>query len=405
MKLQLPASVVSELAMKCEPATGSVSEVAVGVLTLFREMGHSPFTRKDVTSVLNKLLPETPIQGETWTELGEVLRASTVLTGTKGYYAFPEGSKTPLKVPEKAPKREVRSKTETDGTSMQWFEVQIRDKALDRRVATVLLRKFAQETYEDLLSETRMWFLKWAREGTCDSFIKEGKVPNVSILVAWVSGKISHRLYHEGQDAHLRQVKGVRTQNEITTRTKKGVSDYIVEQAMFVDGNGPTAVWVHENEDGKMRREFVAPATTAPQNLSDLLEDKEVSLIEDIIRIRRQRSADRYVRIFHHLVKGTRQDEVASTEGCTEANVNTMVQRVRSDLKEAPTLIGNAMKVLKLIQDEPFSTLEDIKGELKGLVIDDAIELLSIRGHIREKKGSFLTTPQGLNALGQDSLV
>lgn len=411
MKLLLDRSVISTLAHQLGSSTANLYDDALRVLSAMKRDGHDPFTRRDVTAILLAMGAGKPgdrsFHGSEWDTLGLAIAASSVLGEGRGYYNFTSRPQAVTVQAKPVVKAKPTPSSEPTVTG-QWLEQQMRDSALDRKVAALLFRKFHREDYEDLLSEVHLWFAKWANLGTCDKFILDGKPPTVTILTIWVSQKIIHRMAREGQDALRRETMGSRTQLELEHRRGNGGEDYIIEKARRLDPDAPQAIWVGDGESGEgLHREFIAPE----ESPGFLFDQGELSLVRDIVRVRRRRAADRYARFFDHLMNRTPKEEAASLEGVSELRVTHLYQRVRDDLRDAPVLIEVALKVLNVITTEPYSTFQEIEGDFTPVKsseadLKQAIQLLVMRGLATEAQGSsYAPTEAGRKALEARSLV
>ena len=420
MKLQLNNSHVVGFAAKCGSLTGCLEGDTRTVLNQLKADGHDPFTRKDVTAILIAMgLPERPgkkgvADGDlAWRSISAICsQMGRSVSGRRGYSTqFEPGTQPTAPIVIAAPKKKAKKVAVVPSeptVTGRWFEAQIRDNALDRKVAALLKRKFSLEQYDDLLSEVHEWFVKWSNAGTCDAFISDGRPPTLTILTVWMEGKLTHRLYKEAQDALNREFKGVRTQGEVRVMKRTG-SDHIRPDARLTDPNAPAAVKVGDEEEGTRRHEFVAPEV----DNTPMFEDEELDLARDIVRVRRRRAADRYARYFDHLMSGRTKEETAALEGDSTLRVTHLYQRVRDDLSAAPLMLQVAMKVLQTIAEEPFSTVADIAEELprtertvENKDLKQALDFLVIRDLVFEGAGSsFCPTDRGHEAAESGSFL
>jgi len=363
-----------------------------------RVMGSSPWTREALASLIRELQADKRVA--TKRESAEYGRAYFRWAFRKGYAEF-VNSEVPESVDCEVPEEETPLTGET--ITRTWLEEQMRTQALDRKVATLLKRRFT-ESYEDLLSFVGLCFAKWGHAGTCDKFIQDGKPPTVSILTIWVSQKLTHTLHRDAQDALQRETRGVRTQLEVRMRSQgEHGGDYIYEEALKIDTNAPRTI-THKVEGENNQTIFVEEAP----DLSNIFEQEEFALARDIVRVRRRRSADRYARIFDYLVEGRSKEETAVLEGVSELRAAHLFQRVRDDLRQAPVMIQVALKVLQVISDEPYSTAQEVEEEVstEEVLLQEALQLLVLRGLATENKGScYAPTNAGRTALELRSLT
>ena len=275
-----------------------------------------------------------------------------------------------------------------------WFA---QNPSISSHVAALLKRQFPREDFESLLSEVNLWVAIWGKNGTCDAYIKNGKPPSASILKVWVSQKLSHRMYRDGKDALRRECMGSRTQMEV--RKRKEDPSFVHPQTLMADSNAPEVVHVGRGEDFEV--EFVNPEV----NVDCLLERQDqINFVQDVIRVKRSRAADRYARFCDHLLKGRSKEETAMLEGVSQLRVTHMYQKVRNDLKDAPLLIAIAYKMLEALVEEPWSTADELED--KGDETKHALNFLVIRGLVRQGSGeSFAPTNAGMRAVKAGSLI
>jgi len=278
-----------------------------------------------------------------------------------------------------------------------WFDSQ---PQLNSHVAALLKKEYPREDFEEILSEVNFWFTVWSDRGTCDEFIDKDSPPSVSILKIWVAQKLNHRRYRDGKDALQRELRGTRTQSEIRKRAE-GVENFIHPQTLLSDPNSPTVV-EERDEEGQGSYHFVEPAQSPLQLLE---EHEKIAFVQDLIRVKRARAAERYARFCDHLLRGRTKEETALLEGVSELRVTHIYQRVRNDLKDAPLMIAMSLKLLAALADEPWSTTDELDDAIGGDV-KSALSFLVIRGLVTKKSGnSFAPTNAGLRAIASGTLI
>jgi hypothetical protein len=410
MKLLLSTEEVAAHARAAGTSTTSVADDTRRALTVLRDAKHDPVTRADVKAVLVGMgwdgdqLQTNPY----WSDVGGVLSALRLVR--RGFYSLFTEGETPVldaaldrlaqqaaDVQSKRRPRDWRAPTATEPTlTAQWFEAQIRDNALNRKVAALLHRKYPFERFDELLSEVGLWFVQWGNAGTCDQFIKDGKPPSVTILTIWMEGKFTQGLYKRGQDALTRETMGARTQGEVRVMRETKTS-YIRPDAACGDPSAPETVMVGDEEEGTRRREFVAP-----EAVSELFDEVQLGLVRDLVEVTHARAADRYGRYFDHLIHGRTPQEVAALEGDSALRVSKISQRVRKDLEDAPVMLQIAMRVLQAISEEPFSEVDEVvevfprtEKTVGRSDVSLALDFLVKRNLAFEEKGTFCPTPKG----------
>lgn len=401
MKLLLPADAVVAHARAAGTSTPSVSDDTRRVLDVLRDAKHDPVTRADVKAILvgmgwnGDVLQTNPY----WSDIGDVLGSLRLVR--RGFYSlFSEDQTTAVVVPAADPKPERRTRTWAPPTeptiTARWFEAQIRDNAINRKVAALLKRKYFQESFEDLLGEVNLWFVQWGNAGTCDEFIRDGKPPSVTVLTIWMEGKLTQALYKKGQDALTRELTGARTQGEVRVMRETS-GDYIRADAACGDPSAPETVMVGDKEEGTRQREFVAP-----EPVGEMFDAEQLALVRDLVTVTHARAGDRYGRYFDHLISGKSPEEVAVLEGDSELRVSKISQRVREDLRNAPTMLQIAMRVLRAISEEPFSAVEEVtevfprsERTVEKSDVSLAMDFLLRRNLAFEQDGTFCPTAEG----------
>jgi hypothetical protein len=141
------------------------------------------------------------------------------------------------------------------------------------------------------------------------------------------------------------------------------------------------------------------------RRLQLLEEHEKIAFVQDLIRVKRARAAERYARFCDHLLRGRSKEETALLEGVSELRVTHLYQRVRNDLKDAPLLIAMSLKLLSALAEEPWSTTDELDDVIGG-DIKPALSFLVIRGLVTKKSGdSFAPTNAGLRAIAAGTLI
>lgn len=313
---------------------------------------------------------------------------------------------------------QVRKELPTRTLTFVWVELQLKENALDRKIASILKRTNTED-YEELHETTCLWLAEWAARGTFDTYLKDGKPPGPKLLAQWVNQKIHHDRYKKGTDALARHMTGARTQCEVrhnrdakeaAERTGAKLKVVLMPGSEKLDSTAPTLVYT-TNVDGPPPYEgmFDLVDPNSVENLTSGFErDAEKGLVHDIIKVRRPRAAERYARIFDHLTAGTSKEEVAKIEGTSVLRVSHLFQRVRDDLSSAPVLVDIALRVLALACEDPWSSRSDFQEALPPEGVDelgDAISLLELRGLISEKNSTYIATDAGHSARALGTLA
>ena len=277
----------------------------------------------------------------------------------------------------------------------KWVEDQIENKALDRRLAASLKKKWKFEEFEELRSHCYTWLLHWGKTGYLDEWLEEHGNVKPSVLKHWLNQKMGSVVFSRGKDALSRELTGARTQYEL----KRGD---VHEESILLDGTAPEVVLQQGAKEGEFERHVKVEAHEIVE------EDPRVSFARDIIRLSRKRAGDRYVRIFEWMRTDKTLEEIAVLENVSENRASKLTQRVRDDLKKGKVTKDVAKKILVELSEEPFSTKEDLKEELtskEAEALDFALELLSYRDMItKNNQGCYNVTSGGLEDLTSGEL-
>jgi len=394
MKLQFSPSALSTLATAIGEPSEDLAHDTRRAIEGIRDAGYPTLTRKDVTTVLYTMGWAKPID---WVTIRDIVSKLKKASG-RGVYqtettldAPPTEEETPKK------KRRVIVIHEEPTVTTRWFEKEIRDNGLLDSVARRLSGQFPYETFRDLRSMAGEKIAKLSAQGYCDEKILAGNPPSIGAVTYWCKQYVVNELTKMAQDAHLRETKGVRTTLERNRRKEEG-RDHIHEDSR--NRVGTHKVHRRRTDSGEIREEIieVEPA----ESLAALMTEDELSLARDIVRVRRGRRAERYARVFDHLMEGRDKKQIGEIEEIPEGQASGLVQKVRSDLRAGPELLQVALKVLKLVAEEPFSTRGEIEEEVttESTEPGQALDLLKMRGLVEEAKGeSFLVSQWGETSL------
>lgn len=391
-------------------ALDAVHEIlsSVGINKRFAAMSELDLTQKAGERALELFWPI----GEKRSRIGWVLQNSRTLKWA-WYLDKSLRCEAPIKavvVKETPETKKAAVKRPAERTlTYHWVELQMREQALDRRIAAILKKKNL-ESYDDLHSTTCLWLAEWANAGTFDPFLAEGKPPSVQTLAKWVGQKLHHDRYKNGTDALTRHMTGARTQcevrhireaAEIAERDGTPARQILMPGAQLVDPSTPKAIPVAMgSEPATMADGFdLVDNSSALMFTGDREKDAEHALVRDIIRVRRPRAADRYGRVFDYIIAGTPKEQVAEQEGIALLRVNHLFQRVRDDMTGAPVLVDVALRILAMVSEEPWAELAEIEAGFAGNPeVAPAIELLKVRGLLEERNRSYVATKAGHNA-------
>jgi len=271
-------------------------------------------------------------------------------------------------------------------TTREWLNQRL-ESGLVNRLSYKLRARFPLETREDIVGAVHIAIGQWGAEGSFDAHLRRGYQPSLSNLADWIGRKIINQLRRRGQDALLREMRGSRTDREYHNEGK------IADDAMDVTS---FSVVYATDDNGK-----------ALQGQFDIMDDADeesefdaefLDLARDCLRAARPQSHERLLRVFDLMCGGASRQEIADSEGITVLRAGHLTARVRSDLRESSITLKMAKTILEYVIEEPFSTKNEIQGDLEypPAHFNRAIRLLGGRGLLTIHKGdSYLATDAG----------
>lgn len=189
MRLQLTRDVAQELARRVGTST-SVEEDVGRILRAFKESGHDPFTRKDVTEVFLLLAGQGETREKVWKKLGDAIAArAESLAAQRGFYT----QKAPEAQPQEPPKPHRSqpappppvAKDERDNLTWVVFEL---TRAGEKLAQEGLLESFLRKTLKTPDHEIFVPYLSYRYDGRVSLF-------NVMEGYAFVASGLDERLY------------------------------------------------------------------------------------------------------------------------------------------------------------------------------------------------------------------
>ena len=279
-------------------------------------------------------------------------------------------------------------------TSSEWLEKQVRDRALDRRLAALLKRDYPSEDYAECLSLAGLWIAKWAVSGAFDKALSERGTVSVGTLYKFLKRKHFSSVFVRGAEP-LARMRGARTQHEIRVRVETGASEYVCQRA------NQATDWevAYEGSDEDLQEIIISPTPNPEEVL--LMSDEETTEINGgraLIRAGHRGAADRYQRVFDALIGGATRDEIALKEGVSVLRASHLAGRVRKTLREGPVTVGNAQRILRLVAEEPWSTRDEIQADLRLDAVETrrALAYLCEQGILDEATGESYAVVKSL---------
>ena len=376
--MQLTPAQVRGFSLKLTKASSALADDVLRVLELFRENQHTPFTWRDFRAVIESLgwslKPLNPRRSpwfQDWdSDCQRAFWSIASKSPRKGYFELP-----------------LPVETLTRKLVVEMIE----EDHLDRNLASRLKAKFPRMEWDDLLSTTHYWLFTWAKRGTCDKYIREGKPPTAAIFSAWLTGKVQQEIYSSATNPVMREY-GLRTQKEILRRKQTG-DDTFIMGGYKTDPDAPDVAWTR-GPDEQARPVFVSPE---PDD-EVVFTEEQLAVVRDGIRALRTRAPERYVSMFDAMMDNADRAALAEKEGVTVVRVNALFQKVRADMAHLPKVMEVSLQVLDLLSREPFSTLAEVQEEasLTRKEAKTVFRFLTLRGLVQEHPGnSYIPTPKG----------
>ena len=376
--MQLTPAQVRGFSLKLTKASSALADDVLRVLELFRENQHTPFTWRDFRAVIESLgwslKPLNPRRSpwfQDWdSDCQRAFWSIASKSPRKGYFELP-----------------LPVETLTRKLVVEMIE----EDHLDRNLASRLKAKFPRMEWDDLLSTTHYWLFTWAKRGTCDKYIREGKPPTAAIFSAWLTGKVQQEIYSSATNPVMREY-GLRTQKEILRRKQTG-DDTFIMGGYKTDPDAPDVAWTR-GPDEQARPVFVSPE---PDD-EVVFTEEQLAVVRDGIRALRTRAPERYVSMFDAMMDNADRAALAEKEGVTVVRVNALCQKVRADMAHLPKVMEVSLQVLDLLSREPFSTLAEVQEEasLTRKEAKTVFRFLTLRGLVQEHPGnSYIPTPKG----------
>lgn len=229
------------------------------------------------------------------------------------------------------------------------------------------------------------------------TMISDGRAPQASQVQYWVYKSALSKWRNEGRDAQTRSFKGSRTERDL----QYGGEADVVKRSM------PTPYKVIVTED-------VDAGTQPMMEITDGSRDDVATRLDWEVMMGRMACVlanSKQPQMFNlfQRVEIDRDDpkEIAREWGMSETRMTILLRQVRRKVKEEGARMNTALKVLKYLEENPYSTIEDLReppnedprsteGGVGSDVSADVILFLTKRGVItKAPRGSYLVTPLG----------
>ncbi len=242
-----------------------------------------------------------------------------------------------------------------------WIEDQIQNHGLCGRLTTVLLRR-SRDSASEMRSFVGLWLATWGNEGTFDAVLKTEGTVRVSVIIDFLKKKLRSEYYSRGQNPLLR-MRGARTELEIRRRRQEG-RDVILAGAPEW---GIETQTVYDENESAVGFDFVDTTTESPEDalIRKDLSKARIEKCRSTLMENHPKAAERFVRIFDAMAQGQSRDEIAGLEDISISRAAKLVCEIRSELRISEISVEEADVILRAINDEPFSTREEIAESVK----------------------------------------
>ena len=278
--------------------------------------------------------------------------------------------------------------------SARWIHEQVATRDLDRRLTHILLSR-AHMPFNELRSLVGVWLGRWGTEGTFDEVIEATGSVRIGVMVDFLRGKVRSHHFRRGTEP-LERMRGARTECEVTHRRQNDDPTYITRGAERTDNDAPDTATAFDEDGEVMGVDFIdrseSPEESTARNLDT---EQQINMLREMTRINHGKAGDRFVRFFDLHAKGLTFDEMALIEGVSRDRAKKIVTEIRTGLRISISREQAAKTILRAIEDEPFSTADEIEADLQieADVVAECLHLLCRSGEVTEAPGqSYVLT-------------
>lgn len=316
----------------------------------------------------------------------------------------------------------------TDGRNATaiWFEGQMANGLYEKLHQTLMYEpKLAKERVSGEITDHLHTFIATSiRRDAFRSWLARGDAPTTRQMCEWAIRKGISAFRRYSQDSLHRTMRGALTSHE------RNNGNQITTAAMVPTTFAEVFQGSSEDTDHQDARVLVDTGATE-QQLHDMAWNEGLDRVRDAIRRHKPGAAERYVRIFDlmcqgytvaelgHLAsvsaereqelraQGYTTEQIGQAEGGVSRNrAASIMADCREAIRNATQAAKDARSVLLFLQDEPYSTLDDLKRAQAGeegydtlrvkTDLDWLVPELVIRGRIgRQEDGCHLITDLG----------
>lgn len=279
-------------------------------------------------------------------------------------------------------------------TSAAWIEEQVTHHDLDRKLTGILLRRAHME-YSELRSLVGLWLARWGAEGTFDEVLAAEGTVRTRVLVQWLRRKIRSHHFRRGTEP-VERMFGARTECEVEHRRQQDDPTWITRGAEYMDNDACRTAALYDEDGVEIGVEFIDSSETPEEAVSRKRDTAaEVSRLRKIVHNNAGKAGDRFVRFYDLMAEGHSLEHIALIEGVSDNRAKKITGEIRVGLRDSIDRSRAAEVILRAIEDEPFTTADEIGTDLQieADVVAECLRDLCSTGAVTEVPGqSYILT-------------
>lgn len=286
-----------------------------------------------------------------------------------------------------------------DNVTRAWLEGWLTPSIYARVVRDLSLSsRLCRETKEDIHGHFAQYLASVIRNDTFRDRVIQGHPPTLRQIKEWTLNRAISAFRHRSRTPLGREVYGARTRDERISG-QISVSAMAVSNFTKILQGGLDEGAEHTNPGSEVIVDITATDALEHQIAFNNVMDRFRSRV---FRLFKPGAAERYERIYKWMVEGVVEAEIAEREGVSPNRAANLMAEVRSTLRKAAQATKDACKVIEYLQEEPYSTVEDLQEDLHLKTdVEFLLKVLVERGRVQTSRGSYTTTTQGVAFLGQ----
>ena len=260
-------------------------------------------------------------------------------------------------------------------------------------------RKLSKEAETgEIVDHVHNYVASVIRKDSFKSRIARGDAPRFSQLCDWIRKRAISTFRKASRDALLRESRGARTARERI--------EGVVSSAAVISSDFHQVMQDRDDCNPNEARSVIVDRSSRDAVLHTLSWEEGMGRVRDAVLRQRSRAGGRYGRLFDDLCEGTTVREIADRECITENRAGNLRAGTRTAIREAIQMASDARALLTYIENEPFSTRQDIEEDL-SLRSNLTVLLRELVGNRRiiDQNGSYRITVKGLSLMTEYSMA